>query len=201
MSSKRSHCIAVLYKILSRVFLHVGGPATVGGNIRFDPKFVILQDSQLIANNFEGQGGRIQITTDVFLADPASRVDASSGLGLDASVTNVPVTIAPLPQSFGQQTELLRGRCAQRLRGGERSSFVLAKRDGLPLEPGTLLPSPLVAGSPVGAQSRSGPEPASVIPARFWQVDDNGYAHIRGARAQGPLPRALDWKCGPWEGR
>ena len=53
-----------------------------------------------------------------------------------APVTNVSGTIAPLPQRFGRELALLGGLCAQRLRGGERSSFVLARRDGLPIEPG-----------------------------------------------------------------
>ena len=146
-----------------------GGPQTTGGNITIDPEFVILENSQIVANAFEGQGGDIQITArEAFLADPVSRVDASSELGIDgtvdirAPVTNVSGTFAPLPQDFGRQLELLRGLCAQRLRGGERSSFVLARRDGLPLEPGTLLPSPLVGVSSAGAGSRKGQEQPSV---------------------------------------
>ena len=33
-----------------------GGPQTVGGNITIDPQFVLLQNSQIVANAFEGQG-------------------------------------------------------------------------------------------------------------------------------------------------
>ena len=184
-----------------------GGAETVGGNIIIDPEFVILQDSQIVANAFAGQGGNIQITADVFLADPTSRVDASSALGIDgtvdirAPVTNVSGTIAPLPQDFGRQLELLRGLCAQRLRGGERSSFVRAGRDGLPLEPGALLPSPLVGVSPVGAGSRREQGLPSVPQAGGLRVDDNGSRRIRGVHEQVSLQGALDWQCAPWGGR
>jgi hypothetical protein len=184
-----------------------GGPQTRGGNITIDPEFVILENSQIVASAFEGQGGNIQITAGVFLADPASQVDASSELGIDgtvdirAPVTNVSGTFAPLRQTFGRELALLGGLCAQRLRGGERSSFILARRDGLPLEPGTLLPSPLVGGNPVVAGSRRGQEPPSVTQVGLLRVDNNGALHIRGA--QGPLtvPGGLDWQCAPWGGR
>jgi large exoprotein involved in heme utilization and adhesion len=180
-----------------------GGPDTTGGNIRIDPEFVILEDSQIVANAFAGQGGTIQVTTDVLLADPVSRVDASSALGIDgtvdirAPVTNVSGTVAPLPQTFGRQIELLRGLCAQRLRGGERSSFVLARRDGIPLEPGTLLPSPLRGVSPAGAGSGRGQQPLAVTQASWLRVDAHGALHVRGAPGSLPVPGALDGPCAP----
>jgi hypothetical protein len=129
-----------------------GGPQTTGGNITIaNPEFVIVQDSKILAKAVTGKGGDIDITAGVFLADPASRVDAtaSAEVGIDgtvdirALVTNVSGTIAPLPQNFGRELELLRGLCAQRLRGGERSSFAVMRRDGLPIKPGDMLPSPL----------------------------------------------------------
>src|SRR5262249_11791766 len=42
-----------------------------------------------------------------------------------------------------QASELLRASCAARFSGGKTSSLVLGGRDGLPLQPGDLLPSPL----------------------------------------------------------
>jgi large exoprotein involved in heme utilization and adhesion len=38
-----------------------GGTTTVGGNISIDPQFVLLQNCQLVANAFAGQGGKISI--------------------------------------------------------------------------------------------------------------------------------------------
>ena len=64
-----------------------GGASTVGGNITIDPQFVLLQNSQIIANAFEGTGGNIRIVAQqVFLADPASQVSASSALGINGQV-------------------------------------------------------------------------------------------------------------------
>ena len=128
-----------------------GGATTVGGNISIDPQFVLLQNSQIVANAFAGQGGNIRIQAQqVFLADPTSQVSASSALGINgqvaiqAPVTNISGTVAPLPQTFARAGELLRDRCGERVRGGTVSRFVLGGRDGVPLEPGTLLPSPPV---------------------------------------------------------
>ena len=106
-----------------------------GGDITIDPHFVILENSQIRANAFGGPGGNIQITAEVFLADPASRVDASSELGIDgtvdirAPVTDVSGTVAALPQTFGRELKLLRGLCAQRLQGGDAA--VLSWPDGM----------------------------------------------------------------------
>jgi len=124
-----------------------GGPETTGGNVFIDPQFVILQNSQIIANAYEGTGGNIRIIADVFLMDPYSMVSASSALGVDGSVdiqapiSNVSGFIAPLGSTFVSATDLLRERCIVRLSQGKYSSFIISGRDGLPLEPGGLMPS------------------------------------------------------------
>jgi large exoprotein involved in heme utilization and adhesion len=126
-----------------------GGAETVGGNLTIGAPFVIVEGSQLVANAVEGQGGNIGIGAQVFLADPASLVSASSELGISgivdiqAPVTTLSGTLAPLPQAFVNVAALLPARCAARLSGGQASSLVLGGRDGLPLDPGGLLPSPL----------------------------------------------------------
>lgn len=126
-----------------------GGPETVGGNITIDPHFVILNDSQIIANAYEGKGGNIRIIADVFLASPESIVDASSALGIDgtvdirAPITNISGTLAPMQGNFLSAEALLRDRCAARIRGEKYSSFVVSGRDGLPIRPGSVLPSPI----------------------------------------------------------
>jgi len=48
-----------------------------------------------------------------------------------------------LPEKFTSTAVLLRESCIARMRGGAYSSFIVGGRDGLPLEPGGLLPSPL----------------------------------------------------------
>ncbi len=126
-----------------------GNENTVGGDINIDPEYVILDHSSIIANAFEGTGGNIGLVADVFLADPGSLVDASSALGIDgqvdiqAPITNTSGLMAPLQKDFQSAAELLRSPCMARIQGGKYSSFVIASRDGLPLEPGGLMPSPL----------------------------------------------------------
>jgi filamentous hemagglutinin family protein len=126
-----------------------GGPDTVGGNITIDPEYVILNDSQIIANAYEGKGGNIRIIADVFLASPDSIVDASSALGINgtvdirAPITNISGTLAPMQGNFLSTEMLLRDRCIARIRGEKYSSFVVRGRDGLPIRPGSVLPSPI----------------------------------------------------------
>jgi hypothetical protein len=48
-----------------------------------------------------------------------------------------------LPQAFVSAAALLPARCAARFSGGKASSLVLGGRDGLPLDPHGVLPSPL----------------------------------------------------------
>ena len=126
-----------------------GGPETVGGNITIDPEYVILRNSQIVANAFEGRGGNIRIVAGIFLADPDSTVDASSEKGIDgtveirAPIKDVSRKVKPLPERFTSAAVLIRESCIARMRGGNYSSFIVGGRDGLPLEPGGLLPSPL----------------------------------------------------------
>jgi large exoprotein involved in heme utilization and adhesion len=126
-----------------------GGPQTVGGNITIDPEYVVLNDSQIIANAYEGKGGNIRIIADVFLASPDSIVDASSRLGIDgtvdirAPITNISGTLAPMQGNFLSAESLLRDRCIARIRGEKYSSFVVSGRDGLPIRPDSVLPSPI----------------------------------------------------------
>jgi filamentous hemagglutinin family protein len=125
-----------------------GGAATVGGNITIDPDFVILKNSRITANAYEGAGGNIRIDAGIFLEDPGSTVDASSALGINGTVdiraliTNISGVITPLPKNFVSAEKLLKEPCEVRARGGQISSFVIRGREGLPIEPGNFMPSP-----------------------------------------------------------
>ena len=126
-----------------------GGPQTVGGNIDTNSEYVILQNSRIIANAYEGRGGNIGIDAGTFLADPNSLVDASSALGIDgtvdirAVVQSIAGVVQPLPKDFVSAGDLLRTPCEARLRGDKDGSLVVKGRDGLPVEPGGFLPSPM----------------------------------------------------------
>jgi filamentous hemagglutinin family protein len=133
----------------SEVTTSVRGGAADAGNLALDAPFVVADGSAMVANAFGGRGGNILINAGVFLRDPASLVSASSALGIQgtvniqAPVTSLSGTLAPLPQAVVSAAALLPARCAARLSGGRYSSLVLGGRDGLPAEPSGVLPSPL----------------------------------------------------------
>ena len=139
-----------------------------GGNIAIDSQLIVMDNSQILARAIQGHGGDIKITGDVFLVNSGGRfptslegiVDASSELStpgtidIEATFTNVTGTFAQLPSTPLQATELLRSSCAARFAGGKASSLVLGGRDGLPLQPGDLLPSPLYVAGPSSGDNR-----------------------------------------------
>lgn len=129
-----------------------------GGNIDIDPEFVILNNSKIIANAFAGQGGNIQITANNFIPSADSVVDASSAFGVQGTVVvaspenNVAASIAQLPQNIVDVSGLLPERCAARRVGAASSSFTVAGRGGVPIDPDGYLPSFTGAGgSPKGS--------------------------------------------------
>ncbi len=126
-----------------------GSSATTGGNLRVDADFIIALDSRIVAEAQEGTGGDIQLSArQLVLFDPQTIVDASSELGIDGSVdvrapvTDLSANPSRLPQTF--IASHLPERCAQRWRSGNVSQFVHSGRDGLPMQPGQLLPGALV---------------------------------------------------------
>ncbi len=102
-----------------------------GGSVNIDPEFVILQNSQILANAVFGPGGNISITTNALVSDTTSLVDASSQFGVSGTVRvqspNAPAAgkIVPLSKTTLETAPLLSQRCAalaggavQQLRGG-----------------------------------------------------------------------------------
>jgi filamentous hemagglutinin family protein len=186
----------------SQLSATVGGGAGDGGNVTIDPAFIVLQGSQITANAFAGAGGRISLTASkAFLADPSSVITASSTLGINgqvaiqAPVTSISGAVAPLPQAFAQTTELLRSRCVERLREETVSRFVVRGRDGVPLEPGSLLLSPLVGGE------QPDPAPLTDVHVGGLERHNPGYLYLRGTHAQARWPGALDVECTKWMGQ
>ena len=167
-----------------------------GGNIIIDPQFVVMQGSQVRTDAFGWPDGNVRIVAGVFMADPESQVSASSALGINgvvniqAPVTNVSGAVAPLPKEFAPLAELLRDRCAGRLREGRVSRLVLGGRDGVPSEPGSLLPSPLIQTDPGENGEQAG------TPAKLGQVQERAW-HVQVAGALGEL----DVACARWTGQ
>jgi filamentous hemagglutinin family protein len=117
------------------------------GNISIDPNVVVLQNSQVLAQAVQGAGGNIVITTPLFLADSTSVVNASSQFGLNGTVTarsNLSGSLVTLPSEPSQAHSLLMQRCAALVNNGQASSFVVAGREQLPVDPGGWLSSPFV---------------------------------------------------------
>ena len=119
-----------------------------GGNISIDPQFVILQNSQILAQAAQGQGGRSQSPRISFCRMPIVSSSQIPAIRVNGTVTiqspNAPGSgqVQPLGKTPLLPTSLLNQHCAS-LAGGEFSSFTVAGRDSLPTEPGSWLASPL----------------------------------------------------------
>jgi filamentous hemagglutinin family protein len=126
-----------------------GGAETTGGNINIDPEYVLLYDSQIMANAFGGQGGSISIVGDNVVIDPESLIDASSKFGIDGTVdiqaTTKPYSsgVVPLSNDYQKAVTLLREPCMARMSAGRHGSLIVNEGEARPLAPGGLLPSPL----------------------------------------------------------
>jgi filamentous hemagglutinin family protein len=119
-----------------------------GGSVTIDPQFVILENSQILAQAVQGPGGNISITTNLLLPDSTSVISASSQFGQNGTVAiQSPIApasgkIIPLSQKPLIETSLMSQHCAAR-GGGMFSTFTVAGRDIVPAEPGEWLSSPL----------------------------------------------------------
>jgi filamentous hemagglutinin family protein len=119
------------------------------GKIFIDPNQVVVQNnSTILTQAVHGHGGDITITTPRYLQDLTSLVDASSQFGqsgrvsIQSSTSNLRGTVAQLASKPSEAQALLQNRCVA-LAGGEQSTFIVAGRDTLPLEPGGWLNSAL----------------------------------------------------------
>jgi large exoprotein involved in heme utilization and adhesion len=130
----------------SSITTSVEGGAGAGGNINIDPQFVIVQNSQIIANAFGGPGGNINITAGLFLIDPSSVISASSALGLDgiinvdSPVADVTSGVTELPADELDASTLVQAPCE--VQTADASTLTSAGRSGLPANPNGYLPSP-----------------------------------------------------------
>jgi filamentous hemagglutinin family protein len=175
-----------------------------GGNITIDPQFVILDRSQIRADAFGGPGGNVRIAAEVFLASPDSVVSASSARGITgtvdirAPITSLSGVLAPLPAAFVSAAALLPARCAVRLSEGKASSLVVGGRDGLPFDPGGLLPSPLTLDERLMSVPTVTEEPQRQKPTTSFALladEDKVFPRMQGWDWQGSAWAALDWRC------
>ena len=127
-----------------------GGPQTTGGNITISkPDYVVVDNgSSIVASAFEGQGGRIAITTRALLVSPDSAISASSALGVDGVVqVNAPETelagsLATLSEEFVDAAGLVTERCG--MAAGRAGRFSVQDQVALPRPPDDFLSSELM---------------------------------------------------------
>src|SRR5262249_48369253 len=102
----------------------------------------LLVDQAFVFADTRGAMDGIRIGVDINVAGEVAITNGSS-ITTDALDAGHAGDIR-MTQAFARAGELLRDRCGERVRGGTVSRFVLGGRDGVPLEPGSLLLSPLV---------------------------------------------------------
>jgi filamentous hemagglutinin family protein len=155
ISSTGSLLLLVDSQITTSVQSGVGGGGNINvGTVGHPVQFVVLNNGGIHADAFGGPGGNISIfATALFSSTPIeTTITASSALSqpgtisINAVLTDVSGSLADLPSGMLEAAALLRASCSARLASGKVSSFVIAGREGIPPEPGGLLPSAL--GSP-----------------------------------------------------
>jgi filamentous hemagglutinin family protein len=155
-----------------------------GGNIDIDPKFVILNQSTILANAFGGPGGNINIVAGNFIISAQSRVDASSALGLDGTVNinspdeEVAENLAVLPENYLDVTSLMSDRCGAT---AGASSLVDAGPGGVAVNPDGYLPS-FATGTDEEYEARGGNQ-AARSDKRWWALAETHQPPLRLAQA------------------
>ena len=161
-----------------------------GGNVTIDPKFVVLQNSHILAQADQGTGGNITIIASMFQKDATSVVNADSRTGVNGTVTiQAPYApgsgkIQPLGNRPLQAASLLNQRCAA-VAGGKFSSFTVAGRDALPTEPGGWLESPLASAIPLPHDTHD--DSATDVGTRVKRAGSRGERPLLSLRQIAPL--------------
>ena len=136
--------LKMVYLDQSEITTSVESGTGGGGNIDIDPEFVILKQSNILANAFGGPGGNINIVAGNFIATPDSTVDASSALGIDGTVNisspdeTISEDLAVLSKNYLDVTSLMSDRCGTT---AGASSLVDAGPGGRAIDPDGYLPS------------------------------------------------------------
>jgi filamentous hemagglutinin family protein len=150
------HSSGYLYLNSSNISTSVKAKEGNGGNITLTPTFIVLDDSQIIAQAVGGAGGHIDITAIgiyQFSSESLEKaINASSQLGIDGEVeidspdTNIGEALVFLPSTFIDASNQLINPC--HLSGSEqhhqRNTFIVVQFAGSSPSPDDLAPSPLL---------------------------------------------------------
>src|SRR4029453_11071702 len=153
---------SILDLINSQITTSVRSGVGGGGNITLGTVghpigFVVLSNSGIHADAFGGPGGNVNIFANVLLSSTpiltaitaSSALSTSGTISIYAVTTDVTSSLPELKADTREAAALLRASCAARLAEGKTSSLVVAGREGVPLEPGGLMPSALMEPSRV----------------------------------------------------
>lgn len=173
-----------------------------GGDIAINSRLIVAvpsENSDIVANAFDGSGGNIKITTQgIFGIEPRNRstplsdITASSDFGVNGTVQiNTPDVnpsrgLIQLPSQVVDAERLIDRRCDPTDQNAQRSSFIVTGRGGLPPNPGdvlrddalfvdwvTLNSDSVKKTYPVtAAPNHSTPKP--LVEAQGWVVNENG---------------------------
>jgi len=156
----------ILLRGRSRIGVDVSRGKTRAGDIDIDPRFLVLDESEISATADAGSGGRIDITADNLVISPGSEITARAGpAGIDGTVVistpeaDVSGGLVVLEGTLLDVASQLRERCAARRDIGA-SSFTGVGRGGLPPSPdGPLANAYVVAEGAVGEAPKTGLRP------------------------------------------
>lgn len=160
LTSTGSQLLLIGSQITTSVRSGLGGGGNIAvGSLAHPISIIVLDGSGIHADAFGGPGGNINVFTNVLLTNTpiettitaSSQLSSSGTISVNAFVTDVSSSLAELPSGMLEAAALLRASCAVRMAEGKASSLVIAGREGVPIEPGGLLPSalaePRIAGT------------------------------------------------------
>ncbi|MEM8505739.1 MAG: filamentous hemagglutinin N-terminal domain-containing protein [Cyanobacteria bacterium P01_D01_bin.1] len=179
------------------------GGAGDGGNVELETPFLVaLEDSDIVANAFQGVGGDVLISAQIVLGTefrdrltPQSDITASSQFGTDGTVTLDTPAIGPdsgtveLPSALSGLDQQVAAGCSQQ----QGNQFITSGRGGMPTSPTNNVGSnrpwqdlrvlPALAGHQMDAhRSRSNQsadsEPNRVQEATGWQQTQSGQVEL-----------------------
>ncbi|MEM9162732.1 MAG: filamentous hemagglutinin N-terminal domain-containing protein [Cyanobacteria bacterium P01_F01_bin.4] len=178
--------------------------AANGGNIEVaTPFLVILDDSGIAANAFEGQGGNIQVFVQGLFLQGDSQITASSELGIDGVVdVNAPNVLSAnglidLPTQVLATDVAVMPRC-QASQNTNPSEFIITGRGGIPLTPSESLGSPsiLVDLGSLGlvSETHQGPGGNTDVELGDTMPNDRSQRAIAPILAPMPILEAQGWQ-------
>jgi large exoprotein involved in heme utilization and adhesion len=152
----------MIYLTDSEITTSVKGETGNGGDITIAAPYVILDDSNVVAQAEAGHGGNIMIDAGEYIPSANSIVSASSATGVSGNViisgplVDLNGTLVVLSSELRNPAALTRDSCAIRA-DRRQSSLYEAGRGGLPEDPTTSLPALYLAGRDL----RFDPRPAA----------------------------------------